>query len=112
MTPKIISLSCFKLAAGATEVVVFGSASESFSKKNINCSIDESMLRFEEVIKAAKEQQIPVRGLVFWLLSVSMSKNTCQTFSSSFYFAVNIALTFTLNENRTVVSNVVELFGM
>lgn len=52
------------VAAGATEVAVFGSASESFSKKNINCSIDESMLRFEEVINAAKERQIPVRGYV------------------------------------------------
>uniref|UniRef100_A0A7N6AS76 hydroxymethylglutaryl-CoA lyase n=1 Tax=Anabas testudineus TaxID=64144 RepID=A0A7N6AS76_ANATE len=52
------------VAAGATEVAVFGSASETFSKKNINCSIDESMLRFEEVINAAKEQQIPVRGYV------------------------------------------------
>lgn len=54
-----------KVAAGATEVAVFGSASETFSRKNINCSIDESMLKFEEVVKAAKERQIPVRGLVF-----------------------------------------------
>ncbi|CAL8299880.1 unnamed protein product [Merluccius merluccius] len=52
------------LAAGATEVAVFGSASETFSRKNINCSIDESMLRFEEVINAAKDRQIPVRGYV------------------------------------------------
>ncbi|CAL8257378.1 unnamed protein product [Lota lota] len=52
------------LAAGATEVAVFGSASEAFSRKNINCSIDESMLRFEEVINAAKDRQIPVRGYV------------------------------------------------
>lgn len=58
----------FKVAAGATEVAVFGSASETFSKKNINCSVDESMLRFEEVINAAKKRQIPVRGLVFCLL--------------------------------------------
>lgn len=62
---KFIFSPLFKVAAGATEVAVFGSASESFSKKNINCSIDESMRRFEEVINAAKEQQIPVRGLVF-----------------------------------------------
>lgn len=54
-----------KVAAGATEVAVFGSASETFSKKNINCSIDESMLKFEEVIHSAKERQIPVRGSVF-----------------------------------------------
>ncbi|XP_076021656.1 3-hydroxy-3-methylglutaryl-CoA lyase, cytoplasmic isoform X2 [Genypterus blacodes] len=52
------------VAAGATEVAVFGSASETFSKHNINCSIDESMLRFEEVINSAKEQNVPVRGYV------------------------------------------------
>lgn len=52
------------VAAGATEVAVFGSASETFSKKNINCSIDESMLRFQEVINTAKVHQIPVRGYV------------------------------------------------
>ncbi|KAI3363130.1 hypothetical protein L3Q82_011783 [Scortum barcoo] len=54
----------FQDALGATEVAVFGSASETFSKKNINCSIDESMQRFEEVINTAKERQIPVRGYV------------------------------------------------
>ncbi|XP_068613140.1 3-hydroxy-3-methylglutaryl-CoA lyase, cytoplasmic-like [Brachionichthys hirsutus] len=52
------------IAAGATEVAVFGSASETFSKKNINCSIDESLLRFEEVINTAKERKIPVRGYI------------------------------------------------
>ncbi|MBN3308888.1 3-hydroxy-3-methylglutaryl-CoA lyase, cytoplasmic [Amia ocellicauda] len=52
------------VAAGATEVAVFGSASETFSKKNINCSIEESMQRFEEVMKAADEAKIPVRGYV------------------------------------------------
>ncbi|CAG09421.1 unnamed protein product, partial [Tetraodon nigroviridis] len=52
------------VAAGAAEVAVFASVSETFSKKNINCSIDESMLRFQEVINAAKEQKIPVRGYI------------------------------------------------
>ncbi|XP_061766323.1 3-hydroxy-3-methylglutaryl-CoA lyase, cytoplasmic isoform X1 [Nerophis ophidion] len=52
------------VAAGATEIAVFGSASETFSVKNINCSIEESMLRFAEVVKSAKEREIPVRGYV------------------------------------------------
>ncbi|KAM9810211.1 3-hydroxy-3-methylglutaryl-CoA lyase, cytoplasmic [Syngnathus typhle] len=52
------------VAAGAAEVAVFGSASEAFSMKNINCSIDESMQRFEKVVEGAKEQTIPVRGYV------------------------------------------------
>ncbi|XP_057623448.1 3-hydroxymethyl-3-methylglutaryl-CoA lyase, cytoplasmic isoform X2 [Chionomys nivalis] len=52
------------VAAGATEIAVFGAASESFSKKNINCSIEESMGRFEEVISSARHMDIPVRGYV------------------------------------------------
>ncbi|MGH0131099.1 UNVERIFIED_CONTAM: hypothetical protein FKN15_009741 [Acipenser sinensis] len=48
------------VAAGATEVAVFGTASESFSRKNINCSIEESLQRFEEVIKSAKAVNIPI----------------------------------------------------
>uniref|UniRef100_A0A8C0U1K1 hydroxymethylglutaryl-CoA lyase n=1 Tax=Cyanistes caeruleus TaxID=156563 RepID=A0A8C0U1K1_CYACU len=52
------------IAAGATEVSVFGAASESFSKMNINCSIEESMERFEEVTKSARNMNIPVRGYV------------------------------------------------
>ncbi|MCW8207813.1 hydroxymethylglutaryl-CoA lyase [Verminephrobacter aporrectodeae subsp. tuberculatae] len=44
------------------EVVVFGSASESFSRKNINCSIAESIERFAPVVEAARAAGIPVRG--------------------------------------------------
>ncbi|XP_021575152.1 3-hydroxymethyl-3-methylglutaryl-CoA lyase, cytoplasmic isoform X3 [Carlito syrichta] len=53
-----------QVAAGATEISVFGAASESFSKKNINCSIEESMGKFEEVIKSARHMNIPARGYV------------------------------------------------
>ena len=49
-------------AAGADEVAVFAAASESFSQKNINCSIAESLQRFEDVMAAAEEHSIPVRG--------------------------------------------------
>ncbi|NXC49770.1 HMGC2 protein, partial [Penelope pileata] len=52
------------IAAGATEVSVFGAASESFSKMNINCSIEESIEKFEEVAKSARNVNIPVRGYV------------------------------------------------
>jgi hydroxymethylglutaryl-CoA lyase len=52
------------LAAGADEVAVFGAASETFSHKNINCSIAESLQRFEQVMHAAREHSIPVRGYV------------------------------------------------
>lgn len=51
-----------QVAAGAKEVSIFGAASELFTQKNINCSIEESLERFEEVMRAAKEASIPVRG--------------------------------------------------
>lgn len=51
-------------AANADEVAVFGSASERFSKANINASIDESLDRFATVIEAARTIDMPVRGYV------------------------------------------------
>jgi hydroxymethylglutaryl-CoA lyase len=56
------------LAAGVDEVAVFGAASESFSQKNINCSIAESLDRFLPVMEAAKQHNIPVRGYVSTVL--------------------------------------------
>jgi hydroxymethylglutaryl-CoA lyase len=52
------------LAAGAEEIAVFGAASETFSRKNINCSIAESLERFRPVVAAAREADIRVRGYV------------------------------------------------
>jgi len=46
------------------EIVIFGSASETFSQKNINCSIDESIKRFAPVAAAAKAHGIKVRGVI------------------------------------------------
>ena len=51
-------------AAGAEEVAVFGAATETFSKKNINCSITESLERFAPVVEAAKKQGMRVRGYI------------------------------------------------
>ncbi len=63
LTPNIRGLND-AIAAGADEVAVFGSASEGFSKANINASVAESLDRFEPVIAKATEQDIPVRGYV------------------------------------------------
>lgn len=52
------------LAAKADEVAIFGSASEGFSRANINCSIEESLARFAPVAAAAKAAGIPLRGYV------------------------------------------------
>ncbi|MBK0394783.1 hydroxymethylglutaryl-CoA lyase [Ramlibacter algicola] len=46
------------------EIVVFGAASEAFSQKNINCSIDESIERFRPVVEAARKHGITVRGAI------------------------------------------------
>ncbi len=52
------------LAAGVNEIVIFGAASEAFSQKNINCSIAESIERFREVVQAAKDNGLRLRGAV------------------------------------------------
>jgi len=55
-------------AAGAAEVAIFGAASEAFSKKNINCSIAESLERFRPVATAARAANVRVRGYVSCVL--------------------------------------------
>jgi hydroxymethylglutaryl-CoA lyase len=56
------------LAAGAAEVAVFAAASESFSQRNTNCSIAESLERFAPVIDAARTAAVEVRGYVSCVL--------------------------------------------
>lgn len=56
------------VAAGAEEVAVFGAASESFSQRNINCSIAESLERFRPVVDAALAGGVRVRGYVSCVL--------------------------------------------
>jgi hydroxymethylglutaryl-CoA lyase len=63
LTPNLQGVQA-ALAAGAQEVAVFGAASETFSQKNIHCSIDESLQRFEQVTEAARRHGVPVRGYV------------------------------------------------
>ncbi|MDU8910544.1 hydroxymethylglutaryl-CoA lyase [Aestuariicoccus sp. MJ-SS9] len=63
LTPNMRGLED-ALAAGADEVAVFGSASEGFSKANINASIAESLERFRPVAERARELGLPVRGYV------------------------------------------------
>ena len=63
LTPNLKGLDR-AIAAAADEVAVFGSASEGFSQKNINCSIAESLERFEQVVAAAGQAGLKVRGYV------------------------------------------------
>jgi hydroxymethylglutaryl-CoA lyase len=52
------------LKADADEVVIFGSASEAFSRKNINCTIAESIERFRDVAQAARQHKLRLRGSI------------------------------------------------
>ena len=52
------------LEAGVEEIAIFAAASESFTQKNINCSIDESVKRYTDVIERAKAENLKVRGYV------------------------------------------------
>ncbi|KAJ8491297.1 hypothetical protein OPV22_013018 [Ensete ventricosum] len=63
LTPNLKGFEA-AIVAGAKEVAIFASASESFSKLNINCTIEESLIRYHEVVVAAKALAIPVRGYV------------------------------------------------
>jgi len=63
LTPNMKGLEA-ALTAGVDEVAIFGSASESFSQKNINCSISESLERFAPVAKAAIGAGVSLRGYV------------------------------------------------
>ncbi|XP_067336145.1 hydroxymethylglutaryl-CoA lyase, mitochondrial [Channa argus] len=67
LTPNLKGFQA-AVKAGASEVAIFGAASELFSKKNINCSVDESLQRFDEVVTAAKAAGVPVRGYVSCVL--------------------------------------------
>ncbi|MFN7103749.1 MAG: hydroxymethylglutaryl-CoA lyase [Pseudorhizobium sp.] len=63
LTPNLKGLEA-ALEANADEVAIFASASETFSQKNINCSIAESIQRFRPVIEAARAAGVAVRGYV------------------------------------------------
>lgn len=63
LTPNLKGFEA-ALAVGCKEIAVFTAASESFTRKNINCSIDESLERFSEIFQAAQANNVRVRGYV------------------------------------------------
>ncbi|GIU27388.1 hydroxymethylglutaryl-CoA lyase [Shewanella colwelliana] len=67
LTPNLKGLE-LALDAGADEVAIFGAASQSFSQRNINCSIEESIERFIPVMERASASNIRVRGYVSCVL--------------------------------------------
>jgi hydroxymethylglutaryl-CoA lyase len=67
LTPNLKGFDA-ALAAKADEVAVFVAASETFSRKNINCSIAESLLRVQPIFAAAKAVGVRVRGYISCVL--------------------------------------------
>jgi hydroxymethylglutaryl-CoA lyase len=67
LTPNLKGFEAAR-AAGATEVAIFGAASEAFSRKNINCSIAESLERFRPIVSESNKYNIKVRGYVSCVL--------------------------------------------
>jgi hydroxymethylglutaryl-CoA lyase len=67
LTPNLKGFEAAR-AAGATEVAIFGAASEAFSRKNINCSIAESLERFRPVAEAARASGVRLRGYISCVL--------------------------------------------
>jgi hydroxymethylglutaryl-CoA lyase len=67
LTPNLKGFEAAR-AAGAEEVAIFGAASEAFSRRNINCSIAESLERFHPVLEAARKENIRVRGYISCVL--------------------------------------------
>ncbi|MGA0542242.1 hydroxymethylglutaryl-CoA lyase [Neotabrizicola sp. VNH66] len=63
LTPNLQGFQA-AVAAQADEVAIFASASEGFSRRNINCSIAESLIRFSAVTEAARAAGLPVRAYV------------------------------------------------
>jgi len=63
LTPNLRGLER-ALAVGVDEVAIFAAASETFSRKNINCSIRESLERFEPLMAQASQLGLPVRGYI------------------------------------------------
>ena len=63
------------LEAGVKEIAVFSAASEEFTQKNTNCSIEESINRFRPVLEEAQKYNIPVRGYISCVLGCPYQGN-------------------------------------
>ena len=73
LTPNLKGVYNAVRYGGVNEVAIFGAASEEFSKKNINCNIEESLKRFDPVVKYARHRGMRVRGYVSCVLGCPYS---------------------------------------
>lgn len=63
LVPNVAGLTN-ALKVGVKEIAIFGAASETFTKKNINCTIDESLEKFRDVVDQAKKNNLKIRGYI------------------------------------------------
>ncbi|KAL1564600.1 hydroxymethylglutaryl-CoA lyase [Salvia divinorum] len=71
LTPNLKGFEA-AMAVGAKDVAVFAAASESFSRSNLNCSIEDSLARYRDVALAAKNHEVPVRGYISCVVGCPM----------------------------------------
>ena len=67
LVPNMMGMEA-AMASGVDAIAIFSAASETFSRKNTNCSIDESFERFKPVVEFAMSNGVPVRGYVSCVL--------------------------------------------
>jgi hydroxymethylglutaryl-CoA lyase len=56
------------LEVGVTEIAIFAAATEAFSQKNINCSIEQSIKRYQQVVQKAQSENVKIRGYISCVL--------------------------------------------
>ncbi|XP_048432398.1 hydroxymethylglutaryl-CoA lyase, mitochondrial-like, partial [Pyrus x bretschneideri] len=103
LTPNLKGFEA-AIASGAKEVVIFASASESFSKSNINCSIEDSLVCYGEVAIAARKLLIPVRG--YSSPVIVMCHSTTDTLAVHFHDTYGQALSNILASLQIGISTV------
>ncbi|KAK7286672.1 hypothetical protein RJT34_21836 [Clitoria ternatea] len=78
LTPNLKGFEA-AVAAGAKEVAVFPAASESFSKANLNCGIEDNLSRCRDISAAARNLSIPVRGYISCVVGCPLEGNIAPT---------------------------------
>lgn len=122
LTPNLRGFEA-ALASNVKEVAIFAAASESFSRKNINCSIAESIARFEPIMHAAQQANVAVRGYVSCVLGCPyeghidphmVAKVSCQLMDMGCYQislgdTIGVGTAAKVSELLTVVSEQVNI---
>ncbi|XP_062111920.1 hydroxymethylglutaryl-CoA lyase, mitochondrial-like isoform X2 [Humulus lupulus] len=105
LTPNLKGFEA-AVAAGAKEVAIFPAASESFSKRNLNCSIEDSLIRCRDVARAAKKLSILFVGTVIPMLKAVINVVPFDMIAVHFHDIYGQALSNTLVSLQAGISTV------